>query len=245
MSSRMRKIVRLAMAPSCWLNGFKGVVPTFEHGRALRRFQVRTVLDVGANKGQFALFAIRQWPAADLHCFEPFERPRSILSRVIPQSCARRVTIYSLALGDEVGRRMLHVASRHDSSSLFPIGRMQTQTFGTTEKTTVEVDVERLDSVVAASSIRRPCLLKIDVQGGEFEALKGAQGLIDGIDLIYVECSYIELYDGQRLLNECLELLSDLGYLLVGVFNQKTDRAGRAIQADFLFELRSERRHAA
>jgi hypothetical protein len=51
----------------------------------------------------------------------------------------------------------------------------------------------------------------------------------------YVECSFIELYEGQSLANEVIDLLHHQGFMLAGVYNIAYKRNGIAIQADFLF----------
>jgi hypothetical protein len=80
-----------------------------------------------------------------------------------------------------------------------------------------------------------PALLKIDVQGFEMEVLRGAVEILSSFSSIYVECSFIELYSGQALINETIEFLYSAGFALAGLFNQTTDSCGRPVQADVLF----------
>ena len=106
---------------------------------------------------------------------------------------------------------------------------------GTGEIATTEVRVGPLEEFVKADDLREPAMLKLDVQGFEYEALIGSESLLPHFDLVYCECSFVELYSGQKLAWEIIDWLSVRSFGLVGVFNPTYDRRGQAVQADFLF----------
>ncbi len=64
-----------------------------------------------------------------------------------------------------------------------------------------------------------------------------ARGVLDSLDFadVYVECSFVELYADQAFAGEVIAWLRERGFELRGVFNMTDDKAGRAVQADFLF----------
>ncbi len=103
----------------------------------------------------------------------------------------------------------------------------------------VTVRTARLDHELGSADLPSPCLLKIDVQGFEMEVLAGAEALLPSVDEILVECSFVELYDGQPLADEVIVFLLGVGYRLRGAYGMSTDDDGRCLQADLLF-LRSE-----
>ena len=183
------------------------------------------VIDVGANKGQFAYFAAMRWPHARIYSFEPLAGPRNLLGD--------RVTVFDCAIGDTDGEAVLHVASREDSSSLLPLGSKQKSLFDMDEVGTVTVPVRRLDGVF--DEIERPSLLKIDVQGFEYEVLLGAAGILSRIDRIYVEVSSVELYKGQHRADRIEAHLADHGFRLVGRYNGYRDPLGTLVQEDALY----------
>lgn len=228
----LTKLVALVSCPAYWPALLQGVAPTVEHREALKDFDFKTVIDVGANKGQFAFFAATQWPQADLHCFEPQPGPRATIDRLL----GARATLHACALGAAEGIADLHLASRADSSSLLPLGHAQKKFFNMEEVGTLRVPVRRLDKVIATP--RRPALLKIDVQGFEYEVLEGAKDLLSQIDAVYAEASFIELYEGQRIANDVETLLRGDGYRLEGCYNQTFDAGGSAVQVDMLFMQR-------
>ena len=92
-----------------------------------------------------------------------------------------------------------------------------------------------MHDVVSISDIKKPALLKMDVQGFELTALEGCSEYLNLFEHIYVECSFVELYEGQALAYQIIEYLNKFGYRLSGVYNLSTDSKGRAIQADFYF----------
>jgi FkbM family methyltransferase len=231
------KLAALALRPGTWGSTARGVAATLEHEGALGRFAFRTVIDVGANKGQFAAFARGAWPEAALYCFEPLPEPRAKLAAVT----GGRARIFDCALGAEAGEVEMHVASRMDSSSLLPLGERQKTIFQMGDAGRLKVAVRRLDAALAGETFEGPCLLKIDVQGFERQVLEGAGDVLTRIDAAYVELSFIELYEGQALASEIVAILSRAGLDLSGVFNQATRPDGEAVQADFLFLRRKPR----
>ncbi|HVI33734.1 FkbM family methyltransferase [Phenylobacterium sp.] len=234
MISRAHKLAAIAIRPQLWPALWLRVAPTVEHEASLSRFAFGTVIDVGANKGQFAAFAAATWPQARLECFEPLPAPRARLQQVLRTFAAERSTVHDLACSRESGLALMHVASREDSSSLLPLGDRQREMFGMDEAGQLSVRTERLDQVVSGE-LARPALLKIDVQGFEYEVLEGATALLPNIDVVYVEASFVELYAGQKLADEIERFLWGHGFALKGRFNTHFDTDGSAIQADLLF----------
>ena len=228
---RIGKALSALAAPGYWPALARGVVPGVEHGSAFVGHDFATVLDVGANKGQFAAFARRRWPQARLICFEPLPGPRSRLVAILGTDAE----VHAVALGNCEGEADMHLASREDSSSLLPLGDAQKLLFSMNEERVVSVPVRRLDTEITRDQLARPALLKIDVQGFEFETLQGAAGVLDAIDAVYVECSFLELYTGQKLAADVTEFLRGFGLIETGRFNL-CQHSGKDVQADLLFE---------
>jgi FkbM family methyltransferase len=229
MSPRLRKYAKLLQTPACWPALRHGVAGTLEHDAALGRDTFATVTDVGANKGQFAVYARVRWPLARLICFEPLPAPRATLERVT----RGQAEIHDCALGAEPGEGRMHLATRTDSSSLLALGARQKAIFGMEESGELRVPIKRLDACLT-TPLPRPVLLKIDVQGFELEVLKGATALLPHIDAIYVEASYVELYEGQPLHEEIERYLTETGFILDGRYNTHVHQ-GEPVQADLLF----------
>jgi FkbM family methyltransferase len=211
-----------------------GVPAAVEHEPLLRALDCRTVVDIGANRGQFALVASKCFPEATVYSFEPLPAAAQQFRRVF--SGDQRAILHETAIGSKSGRETIHVSGKEDSSSLLPITRLQDEIFpGTAEVNQQAVNVAPLNQFVQAQQIAPPALLKLDVQGYELEALKGCESLLERFSYVYVECSFVKLYAGQASASEVAEYLHRHGFLLEGVYNLTYDGAGLAIQGDFLY----------
>lgn len=213
-----------------------GVAATGEHEHLLARLEPATVIDVGANRGQFALDVEAALPEARVYSFEPMSGAAATFRRVFGGNS--RYSIVEVALGAGEGSADLHVSRHDDSSSLLPIGAAQVAFFPGTEETAMtSVRVTTLDSALRMEALVEPVLVKIDVQGFELEVLRGAVETLDRVRWIYVECSFEELYDGQPLASDVIDWLRTHSFHLRGI-GAIAEVGRRIVQADLLFERR-------
>jgi FkbM family methyltransferase len=228
------KLSRLLAEPSYRRALVHGVAATTEHETVAFRPAYATVIDVGANRGQFALFALKRFPAARVLCFEPLPAAYGVLARTVGGD--PRVRLEQCALGAVGGVLDLNVSESDDSSSLLAPTDLQLDAFpGTSCVASVPVKIRRLDDAVEAGRIAEPFLLKIDVQGFELDVLRGASRLLEGDGDLLVEASFAELYAGQPLADEVVAALLSQGYRLRGIFSVVNGRDGHPLQADFMF----------
>lgn len=216
---------------------FKGVAAGVEHKPVLRGLgEIKHVVDIGANRGQFALVARRCFAGAKIDSFEPLEEPRQKFQAVF--AADSNVRLHPVAIGERTGDEVIHVSRRDDSSSLLPITGEQVNLFPeTAEKEVRVIQVATLNEIFEGEEqIDTPSLLKIDVQGYELPVLRGCTSLLHRFKYVYVECSFVELYAGQALADEVIHFLRSNKFRLTGVHNVFYSQDGKAIQADFLFE---------
>ncbi|MBT8541017.1 FkbM family methyltransferase [Polynucleobacter paneuropaeus] len=204
-----------------------------EHAPVLSN-ELLTIIDIGANRGQFAL-AARVFSSAKIISFEPLPIPALTFQQIFKAD--KRVCLHMAAIGESLGRKNIHLSKRDDSSSLLEISDMQSDLFpGTHEIGILEIQVGRLINFCSAEEILKPAMLKLDVQGFELQALRGCLDLIDQFKFIYCECSFVELYKDQKLADKVIDFLADLGFILSGIYNPTYDSDGRCIQGDLLFQ---------
>lgn len=208
-----------------------GVAASVEHAGIPIRNDIATVIDVGASRGQFALFAATRFPTARIISFEPLPGPGRKLEAVMGD----RVEIRRTAVGQQAGTVTINISRQDDSSSVLTIGEAQESHFpGTEAVDSREVEMASLDQALD-SPPRRPCLLKIDVQGLELEVLKGAEETLKQVDEALIECSFVELYQGQAMADEVIAFALRSGLRLAGIHGQIEASDGQPIQGDLHF----------
>jgi FkbM family methyltransferase len=230
---RARKLLRLLIDRRYRAGLRYGVAATIEHAGAFAGRDFASVVDIGANRGQFTVFAHGLYPRARIFAFEPLPGPYAVLARIAAGH--QRSQTFRAAIGPEATPARIHVMEPDDCSSLLAPTERQSALFPRTRLAgALPVEMAPLHAFIGPGDLHAPALLKLDVQGFELDALAGCAALLDRFAAIYVECSFVPLYAGQPLADEVLAYLRDQGFPLRGVYNPTQDRGGRAVQADFL-----------
>lgn len=147
--------------------------------------QPSTIVDVGANRGEYANAAKQRHPGSRVIAVDP---ALSTLSGVL----APGVESVPLAAGAQPGSAWLFAPAPGSK-----LGRVRSHAVpGSTE-----VEVTTLDALCADRGIDHVDLLKIDVEGGELDVLEGARGLLEvgAIGLVQFEFGLANLARGHTL----------------------------------------------
>lgn len=202
----------------------------------LKWLDARTVLDVGANIGQYASALRASGYRGDIVSCEPlrdaYEHLRSRSARDARWEAVRT------ALGASAGSTEINVSANSYSSSLLPILSAHTSAAPGSEFIAVEsVPVTTVAELVAARHVDPSrSLLKIDTQGYEAPVLDGAGDLLARFAAVSLELSLVPLYEGQQLIDELTGRLRTAGFTLYGLEAGFGDpRTGRMLQCDGLF----------
>lgn len=232
--NKLTKFFRILITPEFIPFFLQGVPAGIEHEQMLRTLSYATLVDIGANRGQFSLVSSVVNHQALIYAFEPLSEPANIFRKIFAGNA--KVKLVQCAVGPEDSQAIIHVSKQDDSSSILPITERQYELFpGTQEKEVRKTEIYPLHRVLSKEEIIPPALLKIDVQGYEQQVLQGSESLLSCFHYIYVECSFYELYQGQALAYQVIDYLQDRGYILSGIYNLCYDSSGIAIQGDFLF----------
>jgi FkbM family methyltransferase len=232
---KARKLRRLLIVPAYrHVLLASRVAATVEHEAQPFAESYGTVIDVGSNRGQFAVFARHRWPNARVLCFEPLPGPREVLTRVA--DALGNVRVFPYALSNEAGERRMHVSRSDDSSSFLVATPRQLEAFPDTREVEEQVvEVRRLQDLISEEDVSPPVLMKVDVQGAELDVLRGASGLLGAVRDILVECSLVELYAGQPLLDDAILFAREQGFRLIGLSAPSRASDGTPLQCDVLF----------
>lgn len=183
----------------------------------LTEFEVKTIIDVGANTGQFAQEFHKLFPEAQMYSFEPLLDVYTMLKH----NCLdmEHFSAFNFALGDFNGKTPINRSSFSPSSSLLAMSTLHKTAFPATSGNTVEtIEVRKLDDLVSEKIvfITPETLIKIDVQGFEDKVIAGGSATLLQSKIVIIETSYVELYEGQPLFNDIYRMLTDLGYIYRG-----------------------------
>ena len=82
------------------------------------------------------------------------------------------------------------------------------------ETGTIPLETQTFEEIVREkpSIMSNKTHLVVDVQGHEYEVLEGMGEHLRGFDKAVVECSNIEMYEGQRLQRDVVALMAENGY---------------------------------
>lgn len=198
---------------------------------------IETVIDVGANSGQYG-GELRTWDfQGKIISFEPTSAAFKALSDRAARDGNWRV--FNFALGSEDGTAEINVASNSgQSSSLMPMLESLKESapeirYVSTEK----IPIKTLDSALPGLvRDNERLMLKMDVQGTEHFVLKGAATTLPQVRLIECELSIVKLYDGQLLFPQMLSLLNELGFTPIHFSTGFSDPiSGHCLQLDGTF----------
>ncbi|MGJ9412767.1 FkbM family methyltransferase [Aeromicrobium sp. CF4.19] len=201
---------------------------------------VDTVLDVGANVGQYAALLRSAGFTGRIISCEPLSGAYAELG----QRAAKdpRWTAVNTAVGAEPGEITINVAANSFSSSV----RDMTDAHLRAAPGSGYVSSERVPLTTVAELVAEQrvdptrCLLKIDTQGFEDEVLRGAGGLVGTLAAVQLELSFVELYAGQSLFDELVARMAALGYRIQQLDPGISDRDGRLLQVDGVFVLATD-----
>lgn len=191
------------------------ILDPYKSARELDHPLPKTVIDVGANFGQFATDALRAYPSATVYAFEPIPECYEALvamSREYPQ-----LHPFLLALSDHDGESEFFLSRFRDSSSLQEMLPAHVEAWPHTAiEAKIRIDVARLDSVADRLHLRPPVLAKFDVQGHELAAIRGGRETLAQCHRVVCECNFAPLYEGQPSFSEIYDELRALNFLFDG-----------------------------
>lgn len=207
--------------------------PGFQAEQALRDPRIETVLDVGANRGQYAAHVRRVRPDVSVHSFEPLPAPFDVLAQAA--AADSRWHAHNVALGRTAAVQRMTISRNDESSTLLPMHAALTSAAPQTEAVgEIDVEVRTLDSF--GDVIGENLFLKVDAQGYEAEVIGGAGAMLDRALYVQLEVSLTPLYEGAPRPFEILKTMDDAGFAihtLTPVFSDR--RTTRLMQADVLF----------
>jgi len=195
-------------------------------------FQPKVILDVGASSGLFAEEARQHWPGAEIHCFEP--EPDYVGQLEHRAKTNSRLKVCGALVGATVRPEQTYFHLMGGSTVL-------QENTDRPENPTTTCGPPRTSRMITLDGYCeehgvRPEFLKIDVQGYELEVLKGAERVLQSIDVILTEVNHTELFKGVPLAAELIAWIAQRGYALHDICNfMRRPRDDALWQSDMIF----------
>jgi FkbM family methyltransferase len=208
-----------------------------DFARSCRSKGVATVLDVGANRGQFASrLRMAGWPGP-IHSFEPLSDLHSRLVAAAARDPNWKIA-ERVALGDASGRTTINVASNDGKSSSLLAADTSSSLYGTAFQfvQVEEIDVVTLDQWMVTAAPVAPYALKIDVQGFELHVLRGALNTLKQTRVVLLEAPLVTSYSGGASFADLYGFMSDHGFRISNAHASTIEPStGNALELDIEF----------
>ncbi len=198
-------------------------------------FQIDTVIDVGANNGQYRDF-LRLEVGFDgqIHSFEPVPE---IAERLKKNAIADpRWSVNACALGREPGQASINVMAGTVFSSFrspIPVENAHQNRMNTVIRT-VSVPVTTLDAHFGEESGHSNTFVKLDTQGFDLEVLAGGPRMMAAVPALQTEISFRPFYEGVPSYGDAISAFERYGFKVADLFLVSTDGMHRAMEFDCL-----------
>ena len=202
--------------------------------RVLDANQIDAVIDVGANKGQYAAMLRQIGFRGHIYSFEPVSSIYAELCRVSKED--RKWHCFNLALGDEVGEKQINVYDSHVFSSFLEANDYSKAIWKSLNGVTPErVKVARLEDIFDTLPEKEEChrfMLKLDTQGFDLQAFRGTGTYLDQISVLQTELAMIAIYDAMPDPFATLAEYSSKGFCVSGMYPINRDVSQAVIEYD-------------
>lgn len=185
--------------------------------KALAQFELKTVLDVGANIGDWSTIALKLYPQAKIHAFEIVPQTFAILKNNI-QANNTRIVLNNFGLSDSKQTiDIKYAAESNGQSSMFSFLEQD-------QYEVVPCEVIAGDSYVEKHKIDHIDFLKIDTEGAEHLVLQGFEHTFakQNVDVVQFEYGQVNILS-KFLLYDFYSFFEKLGYKVGKIYPNYVD----------------------
>jgi FkbM family methyltransferase len=203
----------------------------------------KVVVDVGAQIGMWSAAVLFLTPVERLIAIEPTPSSlRQLHSRI---GCFPGVKIVDCAVGSSPGTARFRIMSDSLFNSFLPVrGDIKDRYGHVVEHEAIEVEVRTLDEI--AGEVDRVSILKIDVQGAEWDVFDGGRETLAKTSIVVLEANFISHYEGDACFDKLHARMSEeFGFELYRYMNPY-HQGGQVLFADALYVRPDElKRHGS
>ena len=192
----------------------------------INSLRVATIIDVGANAGQWLKAVNPLSIKGTVWCFEPLEVPYKELEK--SAKSYPNVKVFKLAFSDFAGPAKMFVASNGGASSSINAPTEHLKLHSTIEFSKKEtVNVSTIDEFFSKHELFLPVYLKIDTQGHEWHVIKGGIKTLKNVAVVELESSMTAQYQGEKAHHDLMTELIKLGFVYYTGSKPRVDEFGR------------------
>jgi FkbM family methyltransferase len=172
--------------------------------------KIETVIDVGANVGQFGEGLRAEGFRGRIISFEPIASVFLDLAK--KASADGNWEAHQCGLGASAGKAQIHVSELTVFSSILDMTSVASLHDSRTAVTRIEdIEIRTLDQL--AEGLSGNILLKIDAQGYEKHIIEGGTKTIPRVLGIQLELPVIRVYKGEWQFHEAVKYMADIGFV--------------------------------
>jgi FkbM family methyltransferase len=227
--NKLLSILLLKIKPS----GYYAIRSIFDDLKQLVGKEDPFIIDGGANSGNTTKAFLSQYKQPTVYCFEANPDLTKLLEeRFLGKN---NVHIMAQALGNQTSSVQFNISKDLPSSSFLERTELHKEYHGDTTATqaTILTKMVRLDDLFENREIID--LLKLDVEGYELEALKGAENILSHIRVIMVEVWFVESYKNAPYFSDIEAYLRKNNFTLLNLYNPYTHPNMQLTAADAVF----------
>ena len=194
----------------------------------LQNRSIKTIIDVGAHKGEFAQNALQIESVNKIIAFEPQKKIFSLLKEKFSDN--DKVVLNNFALSEKVEKRIMKINKMTATSTLnHEINNdslyFKFKSFLLYQKNSIideeEIDTTTFDAFFNGEIFDENTLLKIDTEGYEIHVLKGSEQKIREIKYILIENQFSKMYKNVNF-RDCHDFLRKKNFKLLKKFRFPT-----------------------
>ena len=194
----------------------------------LQNRSIKTIIDVGAHKGEFAQNALQIESVNKIIAFEPQKKIFSLLKEKFSDN--DKVVLNNFALSEKVEKRIMKINKMTATSTLnHEINNdslyFKFKSFLLYQKNSIideeEIDTTTFDAFFNEEIFNENTLLKIDTEGYEIHVLKGSEQKIREMKYILIENQFSKMYKNVNF-RDCHDFLRKKNFKLLKKFRFPT-----------------------
>jgi len=194
----------------------------------LQNKSIKTVIDIGAHKGEFAQNALQIKSVNKIIAFEPQNKIFQLLKEKFANN--KKITLNNFALSEKVEKKIMKINKMTATSTLnHEINKnslyFKFKSFLLYQKNSIiseeEINTTTFDVFFNEETFDENTLLKIDTEGYELQVLKGSERKIKEVKYILIENQFSKMYKGVNF-KDCHDFLRKKNFKLLKKFRFPT-----------------------